>query len=150
MFTYLRTDSTNLDFQALVRKLDLELGIRDGEDHAFYAQFNKIDKIPYAVVAYDGEEAVACGALRPFSDEALEVKRMYVLEQRRGQGIAQGLLQELEQWARELAFQKCILETGKRQPEAIQLYLKCGYRITVNYGQYAGIENSVCFEKILD
>ena len=47
----------------------------------------------------------------------------------------------------ELSCEKCILETGKRQPEAIELYKKNGYRIIPNYGQYAGIENSVCFEK---
>jgi putative acetyltransferase len=53
----------------------------------------------------------------------------------------------LETWASELSFEKCILETGKRQPEAIRLYEKNGYKRIPNYGQYAQIENSVCFEK---
>ncbi|MDX2306458.1 MAG: GNAT family N-acetyltransferase [Microscillaceae bacterium] len=149
MISLIRTDSTHLDFQALVRFLDKELSIRDGEDHSFYAQFNKINNIPYAVVAYQHETPVACGALRAFSPEAMEVKRMYVSEHLRGQGIASVVLEELEQWAKELGYQKCILETGKRQPEAIALYLKKGYRIIPNYGQYENIENSVCFEKPL-
>ena len=55
----------------------------------------------------------------------------------------------LEKWARELSCTRCILETGKRQPEAIGLYKRNGYRLIPNYGQYAAVENSVCFEKEL-
>jgi hypothetical protein len=50
-------------------------------------------------------------------------------------------------WAGELSYKKCILETGIRQAEAIGLYRKSGYVLIPNYGQYEGIENSVCFEK---
>src|SRR6185436_21021693 len=57
------------------------------------------------------------------------------------------VLNELEKWASELSYQKCILETGWRQPDAIRLYEKNGYKRISNYGKYAGIENSVCFEK---
>jgi len=53
----------------------------------------------------------------------------------------------LESWASELNFKYCVLETGKRQPEAIALYKKNGYQIIPNYGQYHGIENSICFQK---
>jgi len=67
----------------------------------------------------------------------------------RGRGIAQMALAELEKWAAELGYKKCILETGKRQPEAIRLYEKSGYKIIPNYGEYLNIENSVCFEKEL-
>jgi len=45
MITIRRTDAENEDFVALVRELDADLAIRDGDDHPFYAQFNKIDKI---------------------------------------------------------------------------------------------------------
>ena len=79
----------------------------------------------------------------------MEVKRMYTLPEFRGQGYAAKILLELENWAKELGYKSCVLETGKRQPEAIQLYKKNGYRIIPNYGQYKGIKNSICFEKIL-
>ena len=46
-----RTDSGDKDFRELVNALDKDLSIRDGEEHSFYAQFNKIDMIRYAVVA---------------------------------------------------------------------------------------------------
>jgi putative acetyltransferase len=79
----------------------------------------------------------------------MEVKRMFVKEEFRGKGIAGKVLSELEKWARELWFQKCILETGTRQIEAIALYKKSKYSIIPNYGQYEGVENSLCFEKKL-
>lgn len=147
MVTLFRTDSGNPDFVSLVKSLDADLAIRDGEDHSFYSQFNKIDKIKYVIVAYEDSVAVGCGALKKFSPDAMEVKRMYVLPHRRNGGMATAVLSGLEQWARELGYSRCILETGKKQPEAIRLYSKNGYKLIPNYGQYAGIENSICFAK---
>lgn len=144
-----RTDSDDPDFVALVKLLDADLAERDGEEHAFYAQYNKLDKIRYAVLAYEGEKALGCGAIKEYDPGAMEVKRMYVLPDARNKGIASKVLSELEAWARELSFERCMLETGKKQPEAIALYEKNGYQLIPNYGQYAGVENSVCFEKVL-
>lgn len=149
MYNCIRTNSGNEDFKKLVRELDAELRIRDGEDHLFYAQFNKIDKIKYAIIVYDNEIPVGCGAIKSYAPDSMEVKRMYVLSDKRGQGIASTILHELEQWALELDCRKCVLETGKKQPEAIELYTKNGYKIIPNFGQYEQVENSVCFEKIL-
>lgn len=143
----LRTDSDNNDFKALVKLLDADLAIRDGADHAFYSQYNQIDKIRNAVIAFIDDKAVACGAFKKYSDSKVEVKRMYVLENLRGQGIAHKVLAELEKWASELNFSECILETGKKQQEAIWLYQKAGYTTIKNYGQYENIENSICMKK---
>ncbi|MEM7659609.1 MAG: GNAT family N-acetyltransferase [Bacteroidota bacterium] len=148
--TFLRTDAHHPDFQELVGLLDADLARRDGEaDHAFYAQFNGIQQLNQAVVAYLGEAAVGCGAIKPQGEAAMEVKRMYVRESHRGQGIAQQILAHLETWAKELGYPACVLETGKRQPEAIRLYEKADYQRTANYGQYLGVDNSVCFRKEL-
>ncbi|HMQ47192.1 MAG TPA: GNAT family N-acetyltransferase [Saprospiraceae bacterium] len=149
MVEILRTSSEHPDFQSLVRLLDAELAERDGEDNAFYAQYNKIDLIRHAIVAYQDGQAIGCGAIKTFDEKAVEVKRMFTLPAMRGLGIARIILSELEKWAAELSYEKCVLETGKRQPEAIALYLKQGYSIIPNYGQYIGIENSVCFEKMV-
>jgi putative acetyltransferase len=146
---FIRTNSDNKDFQKLVEALDADLKIRDGEDNAFYAQFNKITTIKYAIVAYDGDLPMGCGAIKQYADDTMEMKRMYVLPEKRGHGIASSVLGELEIWAKELNYTRCILETGQKQPEAIALYKKEGYQIIPNYGQYEGIANSVCFEKIL-
>ncbi len=144
-----RTDSRDSDFIELVKLLDADLTERDGKDHSFYAQFNKIDNIQHVVVAFDGRKAVGCGAIKRYSEDTMEVKRMYTLPEYRGRGVAKRVLAELETWAGEMSFRKCILETGKKQPEAIGLYSTRGYKVIPNYGQYATIENSVCFEKDL-
>ena len=147
MIRLIRTDSDNNDFIELVKLLDAELAILDGDEHAFYAQLNKTDKIKHVIVAYENDKPISCGAIREYSLTIMEVKRMYTLPGHRGKGLATKVLNELEKWVSELTFQKCILETGWRQPDAIRLYEKNGYSRIPNYGKYAGIANSVCFEK---
>jgi putative acetyltransferase len=149
MLTIKRTNSEDPDFKCLVRLLDAELAIADGEDHAFYSQFNKIDKIKYVVMTYENGIPTGCGAIKEFGKNTMEVKRMFVSADKRNKGFATRILTELEKWAGELSCTKCILETGKRQPDAIGLYKKNGYKSIPNYGQYVGVENSVCFEKEL-
>lgn len=149
MITIVRTDSGNHDFIELVKLLDADLAIRDGNEHTFYAQFNSIQSIKYAVVVYEDELPLGCGAIKEYDADTMEIKRMYVVPERRNKGIAGAILSALEQWAVELSYKKCILETGKKQPEAIALYIKHGYRTMPNYGQYAGVENSLCFEKVI-
>lgn len=149
MIHFKRTDSSDTDFQSLVVLLDKDLAIRDGDDHAFYDQFNKITHIKHAVVCYSDGKPVACGAFKQYADDTVEIKRMFVLPEYRGRGLGAQVLQELEAWAQELNYKTCILETGKKQPEAIALYRRSGYGITKNYGQYEHVENSVCMKKAL-
>ncbi len=149
MLTCIRTISANSDFQKLVEDLDAELKIRDGDDHTFYAQFNKIDMIKHVIVAYEHQLPVGCGAIKEYSEDTMEVKRMYVLPNKRGSGIATVILKELEEWAVELNFSRCILETGEKQPEALRLYEKNDYLRIPNFGQYENVKESICFEKIL-
>ena len=149
MINLTRSDSKNFDFIKLVHQLDDDLAKRDGEEHDFYDQFNKVDQIKHAVVAYKNEIPLGCGAIKLFDTTQAEVKRMFVLPEARGQGIATAIINELEKWAGEMDFDKCILETGIRQPEAISLYEKRGYKVIPNYGQYVGVKNSICFEKQL-
>ncbi len=147
MINLVRTDSDNANFRELVALLDADLAVRDGAEHLFYAQFNKIDKLREVVVAYQNEIAVGCGAFREYEPETAEIKRMYVREENRGRGIAGQILAELENRARELNYSECILETGVKQPEAIRLYHKSGYEVMPSYGQYLNVENSVCMRK---
>lgn len=147
--SFKRTNSSHVDFIELVSLLDSELAIIDGEEHYFYAQYNKIDKINHVVIAYENNIAIACGAIKEFTTTAMEVKRMFTQPNHRSKGAASAILKELEKWAMELGYQTCVLETGKRQQDAVALYQKNGYQIILNYGQYIGVENSVCFEKTL-
>jgi putative acetyltransferase len=149
MIRIIRTNSDNSDFIALVKQLDKELWSRYGEEQSFFDRFNKLDSIKQVVTAYMDDKPVGCGAIKEYSSDIAEVKRMYVAPEVRGKGIAVKVLRELEQWASELTFDECILETGVEQPEAIRLYEKCGYAVIPNYGQYAGVKSSVCMGKNL-
>lgn len=145
--TFNRTDSTNEDFIALVTLLDQDLKHRDGDEHSFYAQYNKIETIRNVIICYVEEKPIGCGAFKVYSPGKAEIKRMFVLPAYRGQGVGLNILQQLELWASELKYSECVLETGIKQPEAITLYKKAGYSIIKNYGQYENVENSVCMQR---
>ncbi|SFR53510.1 Acetyltransferase (GNAT) family protein [Robiginitalea myxolifaciens] len=145
----LRTNSTNPEFRELVGRLDADLAERDGEEHAFYHQYNGLEGLDRAVVYYLEGQAVGCGALKVFDPNAVEIKRMFTDPEYRGKGIAAGVLKELELWAAADGFTRMVLETGLRNPEAIGLYEKYGYRRIPNFEPYVGVANSVCFEKRL-
>jgi len=144
-----KTNSQNLDFSQLIVKLDANLANRNGEMQEYFNQFNKVDSIKHVIIAYINGIAVGCGAIKQFDSESVEVKRMFVSEEYRGRGIAHKILNELENWAKELNYTSTVLETSNVQIEAVGLYTKSGYAVIENYGQYAGIETSICFKKEL-
>ena len=150
MISIVRTTSDNKDFGDLVIQLDAYLRILDGDDHEFYAQFNKTNLLKNALICYENEVAVGIGAYKEYDAETAEIKRMYTLPEYRGKGIAKTILTELELWAKEEGYKLALLETGYLQKDAIGLYQKLGYQITENFGQYIGVENSVCMKKSLN
>ena len=151
----LRTNSENKDFIRLIKDLDAYLKITDEDEHDFYNQYNNIDVLSEVVVIHEYKKtnikpaAIGCAAMKKFDQTTVEIKRMYVSPEKRSTGIAQKIMQELEAWAKELSYEKCILETGRRQLEAVKFYPKCKYKVIENYGQYKGMKNSICFEKQL-
>lgn len=147
MIKLLRTNSENPDFINLVTKLNAYLKVIDGDEHDFYMQYNNIDLLNHCLVIFLNEKPVGCGAFKKFDETCVEIKRMFTLPQDRSQGIASKILKELEVWAKELNYDSCILETGKRQVEAVNFYKKNDYQIIPNFGQYKNIENSLCFKK---
>ncbi len=144
-----RTTSDNLDFQQLVVALDAYLRIVDGDDHAFYAQFNKTDSLSNVLVCYDQELVIGCGAFKAYDSQTVEIKRMYTLPEYRGRGVAKNIMAALEEWAKEEKYSVSILETGYLQKDAIALYTKIGYEVMENFGQYEGISTSVCMQKTI-
>lgn len=149
MFSIIRTTSDNTDFKSLVALLDENLKITDGDEHAFYDQFNKIDTIKNVLVYYLDNIAVACGAFKEYNPTTVEIKRMFTRDAYRGKGIAAEIVSELESWAKELNYKEAILETGIKQTPAIALYQKLNYEVIPNYGQYENVANSVCMKKRL-
>jgi GNAT superfamily N-acetyltransferase len=149
MIAVKRVSPDDPDFTALVKLLDQNLAISDGEDHAFYDKFNKLASIKHTLIGYEDTIPVCCGAIKLFEADAFEIKRMFTLDTARVNAYAVVILNHLETWAQELGATRCVLETGINQRAAITLYKKCGYQRTPNYGQYQGIAQSFCFEKIL-
>ena len=66
MTEFRRTNSENIDFRNLVKELDKILAVLDGDDHAFFDQFNQLDTIKYVIVVYLEEEAIGCGAIKEY------------------------------------------------------------------------------------
>lgn len=144
-----RVTSESGDFQLLVQQLDAYLAIINGDNHSFFNQYNQINHLKNCIVVYANNEPIACGAMKIFDDETMEIKRMYVKENHRGKGVAKFVLAALEQWAKEIGKKACVLETSKTMLDAVALYKGFDYLRIPNYGQYIGVEVSICFKKIL-
>lgn len=93
---------------------------------------------------------VGCGGLRDLGGGAGEVKRMYVVPSARGTGVADAVLAALEEWARDQGWTALRLETGDGQPAAVRFYTRAGYRRIPNFGPYADVDDSWCFERSLE
>jgi putative acetyltransferase len=145
----LRTDSENPDFIQLTGRLDVELCRIYNTNPEDYEEYNRITDLHTVVVAYENEQAVACGCFKIFDEKTVEIKRMFVDDNQRGKGIASAMLAELETWAKQLGYEKSVLETGKGQPNAIKLYQKYGYQIIENYNDGDDLNISVCLGKTL-
>lgn len=145
--TLKRTDSNNADFQHLIILLDYELWNELNEDQATYDQYNKVYDLNTVVVLYKDDCAVAIGCFKKYNDDTVEIKRMFVKKENRAQGLSKLVLEELENWARELGFKYSILETSVHFETARGLYTKAGYYRMENYDQYSGLAESVCMKK---
>ena len=107
-------------------------------------------------VGYVGPSPAATGAWRWHDPVAgveaarcTEIKRMYVAAEHRRRGLARFMLAHLESEARAAGSAAMILETGLRQPEAIELYASSGYLPIPGFGFYRNAPLSRCFAKPL-
>jgi putative acetyltransferase len=147
MISIHRDNSNNNDFRDLVSLLDSELNNRYGKLQEEYDDYNHFEFLDTVVIVYYNNIAVGCGCFKVFDEKTIEIKRMYVEPEMRGKGISKLILNELEQWAIKLGYDKAVLETGINQPEAINLYGKSGYVRTPNYSPYVNMPNSICMKK---
>lgn len=136
-------------FQELVRGLDADLHHRYGEIQDLYSPHNQVAEIETAILALEAGRAVGCGCFKLHAPGTIELKRMYVVPEARGRGIAARIVGALEAWARDLGHTTAVLETGTLQHEAIALYTRCGYERTPNFPPYDELPASVCMKKSL-
>lgn len=141
-----QVQNENKDFILLCEELDEYLNQAIGGEcrREKYKKFNYLDTMDYVVIAYDGEEAVGCGALRKYSEEEIEVKRVFVQEKYRGKHIGNMILKHLVLQAKAMGFQRMLLETGEFLQASIHLYSKYGFEKIENYGAYKDMEESLC------
>lgn len=136
--------------QRLIEQLDKEL-----RDEYLPTEMHPVDCDSFHrnggifAIAYDEDEAIGCGALRPVDETTIELKRMYVAEARRRRGVARRILEYLESKARQLSYQRLLLETGDAQLAAIRLYENSGFHRIDPFGEYTESPRSVCFVKSL-
>lgn len=149
---YLRCDGSNKDFIENCSLLDEDLERRVGAviDRSKYTQYNLTDKITEAIVVYLDGKTVGGGAIRPYDEDTMELKRIFVRPQAQGHGIGTSLVSKLVEWAKELGYKKMVLETGELLAESVHVYSKLGFERIQNYGQYAGMEDSYCMGKSLE
>ena len=142
-------DVSHPDLLALAAELDAYFHAGWGEVAENYKQYHALDGMACAVVAYIEGKPVGCGCWRAYDPITAEVKRMYVRPAYRRLGVAGKIVAALEQHAAAGGCRRAVLETGADMPDAIAFYEKHGYRLTPNFGDFAGDEICVCMEKEL-
>ena len=148
---FVYTDGSSLDFMELCHELDDFLNELVGgeENRAEYIPYNQLDDIHNVIVAYDDDIPVGSVSFKKYDDECAEVKRVFVKEEYRNKGIANELMELLENTAREQGYRYLILESGAPLVAAMALYRKIVYKVIPNYGQYREMPNSICMKKEL-
>jgi putative acetyltransferase len=136
-------------FLALIQALDHYLATINGSANDFFVPLNTVQILDNCVVAYINDEAVGCGALKKIDNNTFELKRFYVKEPYRRLGIASKILDYLESFTQQNNGQYIRLETSKRMLNAVNFYHVHGFEIIPNFEPYVGIDDSVCFEKVL-
>lgn len=145
-----KTTSENPDFISLIKTFDTFLWERYPELKKDYWGNNLIEFNENVILVYLEDKPVASGCFKKYDIKTVELKRMFVLPEARGLGLAQLIIKELEAEAKKIGFQKMILETLYKQVEAIGLYQKVGFNIVDNYEPYVGLSNSICMSKSIN
>jgi putative acetyltransferase len=138
-----------VDSERLRAAQQAELALRYGRLDSEPGPKPSGDDISVFFVAYDGTEAIGCGGLRTLDERHGEIKRMYVVPERRGTGVARAILRHLEVEAGARGWDRLVLETGDEQPDAMRFYEREGYTAIPAFGYYADSDLSRCYEKRL-
>lgn len=151
MFQIICTQFATDGFLFLCDLLDTELNYRVGgeRNRREYQNLNKLDNIRNFYTVYCEEEAIGCACIKEYNIDSLEIKRLYVKEQFRNNGIAKKLLKQIISDAIIYEYKSLILETGKPLYEALNLYKKLGFITIPNYGPYMHLKYSICMKKII-
>ncbi|MEM6624513.1 MAG: GNAT family N-acetyltransferase [Pseudomonadota bacterium] len=147
--TLRRDDALSADALAMIAGSEAELSSLYAPEHRYaFSPDQLLNADVRFLVAYQDGEPVGCGGMAPCRDHG-ELKRVFVLAEQRGKGIAGSIVGALEELAREEGFACMRLETGLASPDALALYAKLGYREIGPFGAYVDNGSSVFMEKAL-
>lgn len=151
MIKYIWTDGTNETFRKfyLITE-EYYNGIVGGAgNRKSFMPYNISDNIHDVVLAYIDDTAAACAGLKKYSEQDVEVKRVWVEPAYRGNGLGTAIMEQIERKARAEGFQRTILQTRAIMTGAVGLYRKFGYHQIPNYPPYDKLDGAVCFAKDL-
>jgi len=145
------TDGHDRDFQAFWLKTEEYYNqlVGGAENRKAFVPYNISDSIADVLIACDGDTAIGCAGLKPYSGNDAEIKRVWVEPAYRKNHIAQEMMSLLEKKAKENGFSRLILQTREIMTGAVRLYGKLGYHRIPNYPPYDSLEGAVCFAKEL-
>ncbi|MBD8535377.1 GNAT family N-acetyltransferase [Plantibacter sp. CFBP 13570] len=128
------------------RELDARYG---SDDHEPGTPPTAADITLFLLASDVDDTPLGCGGLRMLGADRAEVKRMFVVQQARGTGVATALLRALEDEARSLGLAELLLETGTEQPDAMRFYEREGYQPIEAFGPYVDEPRSRCYARSL-
>ncbi|MBP5168068.1 MAG: GNAT family N-acetyltransferase [Oscillospiraceae bacterium] len=145
------TDGKDQDFQYFWLKTEEYYNqlVGGAGNRKAFMPYNISDNIPHVLIAYDGDAAIGCAGLKPYSGNSAEIKRVWVEPSYRRGHIAQEMMTQLEKKALENGFNRLILQTREIMTGAVRLYMKLGYHCIQNYPPYDNLDGAVCFAKEL-
>ena len=148
---YIWTDGADEDFQTFYLKTEEYYSrIVGGEDNRRgFIPYNISDSISDVLIAYSDGKAVACAGLKRYSDEDVEVKRVWVEPDFRRLHIARDMMDRLEEKAYEMGYKRLILQTRPIMEDAVGLYENLGYSQIENYPPYDKLDGAICMKKEL-
>ena len=148
---YIWTNGNNEDFQKFyIKTEEFYSSIVGGlKNRAAFVPYNISVSITDVLITSVSGVAVGCAGLKAYSDSDVEIKRVWVDPEFRGNHISTAMMDALEKKALELGFKRTILQTRPQMEEAVHLYTKRGYVLIDNYPPYDKLEGAICFAKEL-
>ena len=148
---YIWTNGNNEDFQKFyIKTEEFYSSIVGGlKNRAAFVPYNISVSITDVLITSVSGVAVGCAGLKAYSDSDVEIKRVWVDPEFRGNHISTAMMDALEKRALELGFKRAILQTRPQMEEAVRLYTKRGYVLIDNYPPYDKLEGAICFAKEL-
>ena len=143
------TDGQDKRFKALSQKLDDDLNhvVGSEKQRSQYQPYNTLEKIHDVALILENGEAVACGSYKTVSPGVAEIKRVFTKADYRGLGYARVIMEALESRAIRQGYHTLVLETNRLLHSARALYQSLGFYEIANFGPYADMAESVCFQK---